>query len=165
MLETATELCGDALEPTAVRKVLAIGRDLLQHPVELLPGVETTLDALADRARLVLITKGDLIHQEAKLAASGLGERFCGVEIVSEKTADAFRRLFARHDVTPARCAMAGDSIRSDVLPALEAGAWAALVPHDIVWFYERAEAPLDHPRFTRLPALADLPGWIDSIC
>src|SRR6516165_2167145 len=58
MLETATELCGDALEPTAVRKVLAIGRDLLQHPVELLPGVETTLDALADRARLVLITKG-----------------------------------------------------------------------------------------------------------
>ena len=59
---------------------------------------------------------------------------------------------------------MAGDSIRSDVLPALEAGAWAALVPHDIVWFYERAEPPTQHPRFTRLQKFTDLPAWIDAI-
>ena len=164
MLETATELAGDALPPSAVRDILAIGRDLLQHPVELLPGVEATLDALSERARLVLVTKGDLLHQEAKLAASGLGERFTGIEIVSDKTADSFRRLFARYAVASNRCAMAGNSIRSDVLPALEAGAWAALVPHDIVWFYERAEPPAQHPRFTRLEKFTDLPAWIDAI-
>jgi putative hydrolase of the HAD superfamily len=105
MLETATELAGDALPPAGVRDILAIGRDLLRHPVELLPGVEATLDALAGRARLVLITKGDLLHQEAKLAASGLGQRFTGIEIVSDKTANSFRRLFARHAVAPERCA------------------------------------------------------------
>jgi putative hydrolase of the HAD superfamily len=164
MLETASELAGDALPPSTVRDILAIGRDLLSHPVELLPGVEAALDALAERARLILVTKGELLHQETKLAASGLGDRFSGVEIVSDKTADSFRRLFARYAVAPARCAMAGDSIRSDVLPALEAGAWAALVPHDIVWFYERAQAPVHHPRFKQLHNLTDLPGWIDAI-
>jgi putative hydrolase of the HAD superfamily len=81
MLETAAELAGDALAPSAVRDILAIGRDLLQHPVEVLPGVEATLDALSERARLVLVTKGDLLHQEAKLAASGLGERFSGIRL------------------------------------------------------------------------------------
>jgi putative hydrolase of the HAD superfamily len=93
MLETATELCGDKLPASAVRDIVAAGRELLTHPVELLPGVEETLDALADRARLVLVTKGELLHQEAKLAASGLGDRFSGVEIVSEKNADTMRRL------------------------------------------------------------------------
>jgi len=86
------------------------------------------------------------------------------IEIVSDKTADSFRRLFARHAVASECCAMAGDSIRSDVLPALEAGAWAALVPHDIVWFYERAVPPAQHPRFTHLQAFTDLPAWIDAI-
>jgi putative hydrolase of the HAD superfamily len=164
MLETAMELCGDKLPASAVHDIVAAGRNLLTHPVELLPGVEETLDALADRGRLVLVTKGDLLHQEAKLAASGLGSRFSGVEIVSDKTADTLRRLFARYDVAAERCAMAGDSVRSDVLPALEAGAWAAFVPHDIVWFHERAEAPVRHPRFKQLATLADLPNWIDAI-
>jgi putative hydrolase of the HAD superfamily len=164
MIETATELCGDALPASAIREILGIGRDLLSHPVDLLPGVEATLNALANRVRLVLVTKGDLLHQEAKLAASGLGDRFFGIEIVSEKTADAFRRLFARYDVAPERCAMAGDSMRSDVLPALEVGAWAGFVPYEIVGFHERADAPVNHPRFKRLETLADLPSWIDTI-
>jgi putative hydrolase of the HAD superfamily len=164
MIETAVELGGDALPAAAVRDILAAGRDLMRHPIELLPGVEAALDALAERARLVLVTKGDLFHQEAKLAASGLGHRFAGVEIVSDKTADAFRRLFERYDVAAAASAMAGDSVRSDILPALSAGAWAAHVPHEVDWVHERADAPNDHPRFKRLARLADLPAWIDSI-
>jgi putative hydrolase of the HAD superfamily len=163
-IETALELCGERLPAAAVRDILATGRDLLMHPVELLPGVEAALDALAARAPLVLVTKGDLLHQETKLAASGLGDRFTGVEIVSDKNAAGFRRLFSRYSVTPERAVMAGDSIRSDIVPALEAGAWAAFVPHDIVWFYERAEAPIDHARFKKLDSLLELPGWIDSI-
>jgi putative hydrolase of the HAD superfamily len=164
MLETASELCGDALPAETVRDILAVGRDLLSRPVELLPGVEAALDALAQRGRLVLVTKGDLFDQEAKLAGSGLGGRFSGLEIVSDKTVDVFRRVFARYGAAPGNCVMAGDSLRSDVLPALEAGAWAALVPYGIVWSHERAGSPVDHPRFTRIERLGDLPAWIDAI-
>lgn len=163
MIETATQLCGDSLPASAIRDILETGRQLHSHPVELLPGVEETLQALADRAQLVLVTKGDLLHQETKLAASGLGERFSGIEIVSDKHAGTFRKLFARHGIDPGQCAMVGDSIRSDILPALEAGAWAGFVPPEIVWHHERADAPLDHARFRKLATLLEVPGWIDG--
>ncbi len=164
MIEAALELGGERLPLSAITDILAAGRALLAHPVELLPGIEDTLDALACRGRLMLVTKGDLLHQEAKLAASGLGSRFHAVEIVSDKKDETFRRLFERYGVAPNRAVMAGDSMRSDVLPALSAGAWAAFIPHDRPWSHEHAEPPLDHPRFQMLPRLADLPGWIDAI-
>jgi putative hydrolase of the HAD superfamily len=164
MIETAADLCGDGLPASALRQILEAGRQLHSHPVELLPGVEEALQALADRAQLVLVTKGDLLHQEAKLAASGLGERFSGIEIVSDKHAGTFERLFVEHNVAAARCVMVGDSIRSDILPALEAGAWAAFVPAEIVWHHERADAPVDHARFKQLASLLDVPDWIDGI-
>jgi len=164
MIETATELCGPGLDAALVARLLAAGRELLAHPVELLGGVAETLEALAERGRLVLVTKGDLLHQEMKLAASGLGERFAGVEIVSDKTADTFTRLFARHGVAPEAAVMAGDSMRSDVRPALAAGAWAAFVPQPGGWAHEAGEEPAGHPRYRRLANLAELPGWIDAI-
>jgi putative hydrolase of the HAD superfamily len=163
MIEAAIELCGDALPQGAIPEILAAGRELLAHPVELLPGIAATLDALADRAPLVLVTKGDLLHQESKLAASGLGDRFAGIEIVSDKKPETFARVFARHGVSAERAVMAGDSMRSDVLPALAAGAWAAFVPHALVWSHECAEAPA-HERFRILASLTELPGWIDEI-
>jgi putative hydrolase of the HAD superfamily len=164
MIETALELGGEDLPLSAISEILAAGRQLLSHPVELFEGIEDTLKALAERGRLVLVTKGDLLHQEAKLAASGLGQRFSGIEIVSDKTPDTFRRLFARYGVEPGRAVMAGDSMRSDILPALEAGAWAAFVPQQDGWSHERAEAPSDHRRFRQLSSLAELPGWLDMI-
>ncbi len=164
MVETALELAGDRLTPRTIADILAAGRELLAHPVELLPGVEKALDVLGAHARLVLVTKGDLLHQETKLAASGLGDRFSGVEIVSDKNADTFHRLFARHGVPPERAVMAGDSLRSDVLPALAAGAFAAHVPHDRVWTHEHADEPASHPRYRRLPHLTHLGDWIAAI-
>jgi len=164
MLETASELAGDDLPATTVRKILALGGDLLAHPIELLPGVEEALDRLARRARLVLITKGDLHHQEVKLAASGLGDRFGGVEIVSDKRAETYRRIFQRYGTAPEDAMMAGNSMRSDVLPALEAGAWAAFVPFELVWAHEAAEAPAGHPRFKELSSLAELDDWVLTI-
>jgi putative hydrolase of the HAD superfamily len=163
MIEAAIEICGDTLPRDAIPEILAAGRGLLAHPVELLPGIEDTLEALADRAPLVLVTKGDLLHQESKLAASGLGDRFAGIEIVSDKKPETFARVFARHGVPAERALMAGDSMRSDVLPALAAGAWAAFVPHELVWSHESADAP-EHPRFRVLATLSELPGWIDAI-
>ncbi len=164
MIETALELGGERLPSGVIADLLAAGRRLLAHPVELLHGIETTLDALADRGRLVLVTKGDLLHQEAKLAASGLGDRFSGIEIVSDKTVDTFARLFDRYGVRPEQAVMAGDSMRSDVLPALAAGAWAAFVPQPLAWTHEAAPLPSGHDRFRQLSGLGDLPAWIDTI-
>ena len=164
MIETAVELAGESLSRDLVASILKAGQELLAHPVELFDGVEDTLEALAARGRLVLVTKGDLLHQEAKLAASGLGDRFSGIEIVSDKNAGTFRRLFAQYGVASDRAVMAGDSMRSDVLPALEAGAWAAYIPQEGAWSHEAAAAPETHSRFRQLSALAELPGWIDAI-
>ncbi|MBU3079141.1 HAD family hydrolase [Sphingomonas quercus] len=164
MLETALELAGDDLPAAVTAEILAAGREMMRHPVEPLDGVPEALAALAGRGRLVLVTKGDLFHQEAKLAASGLGEHFSGVEIVSEKHADLYARIFARHGVRPERAVMAGNSVKSDVLPALEAGGHAALVPYPLVWAHEAAAPPHAHPRFRELPSLRDLAGWIDEL-
>ena len=161
MIEAALELGGPGLPAETVSEILRVGRALLAHPVELLPGVEA---ALGRRARLVLVTKGDLLHQETKLAASGLGSRFAGVEIVSDKTPQTYAGIFAAHGVAPDRALMAGDSLRSDVLPALAAGAWAVHVPHGLAWSHEAAAEPEGHPRYRRLDSLSDLPDWIGML-
>lgn len=164
ILETASELAGNELPAATVGQILALGREMLAHPIELLPGVEEALRTLSERARLVLITKGDLHHQEAKLAASGLGAYFTGVEIVSDKRADTYRRIFTRYGADPAEAVMAGNSMRSDILPALEAGGWAAFIPFELVWAHEAAEAPVGNPCYTELVSLADLDEWVASI-
>jgi putative hydrolase of the HAD superfamily len=161
MLETALEIAGDALPARMTREILDIGRELMRHPIEPLPGVKEALPLLAQRARAVLVTKGDLFHQEAKLAASGLGDHFAGVEIVSEKTPEVYAKVFARYGAAPERAVMVGNSLRSDVWPALAAGAWAVHIPSDFEWARERADAPVDEPRFARLSRFADLPDWL----
>ena len=164
MIETAMELTGGDPPGRMIADILAAGREMLQEPVEPLPGVEDALAELAERYRLVLITKGDLLHQEQKLAASGLGDLFIGVEIVSEKDAYTYERVFARHGTGAAEAVMAGNSLRSDVLPALDAGAYAAHIPYEITWAHELAEAPVDHPRFAELPNISALPAWVRSL-
>jgi putative hydrolase of the HAD superfamily len=164
MLETALEVTEGRAPSSVLGEILASGREMMRHPVEPLPGVHDALEALSQRAKLVLVTKGDLFHQESKLAASGLGDFFHGVEIVSEKTPDTYRRVFDRHGAGPEQAVMAGNSVKSDVLPALEAGAWAALIPYPLVWAHEAADAPADHPRYRELAALGDLAGWVEEI-
>ena len=164
MIETAVELAGESLPRALVADILAAGRTLLAHPVELFDEVEATLDALRRIGRLVLVTKGDLLHQESKLAASGLGELFGGIEIVSDKTADTFTRIFDRYAVAPDEAVMAGDSLRSDIHPALDAGAWAAYIPQQGAWSHEMAAVPDAHPRFALLERLGDLPDWIAGL-
>ena len=161
MIETAMELCDGGAPPEVVREILAAGREMLAHPVETLPGVDETIAELSDRYRLILITKGDLLDQERKLAASGLGERFAAVEIVSEKDRATYDRVFSRHGTGPAEAVMAGNSMKSDVLPAIEAGAWAAHIPYHVTWAHELADAPAGHPRYGALEGISDLPRWI----
>ena len=161
MIETAMELTGGEAPASVVREILAAGREMLAHPVETLPGVDEALAALSERYRLVLITKGDLLDQERKLAASGLGDLFAAVEIVSEKDSGTYDRIFNRHGTGADEAVMAGNSMKSDVLPALAAGAFAVHIPYVITWAHELADAPEDHARFGALDRIADLPGWI----
>jgi len=164
MLETALEVSENKVSSKTIRELLQAGREMMTHPIEPLPGVEDALKELSDRYRLILITKGDLFHQESKLAASGLGSHFSGVEIVSEKTPEVYTRAFARHGASADAAMMAGNSVKSDILPMLKAGGYAALIPYPLVWEHERAEKPTDHPRFRELATLGDLPAWLDEI-
>jgi putative hydrolase of the HAD superfamily len=164
MIETAMDLTDSQVSIGVIRQILAAGREMLSEPVEPLPGVEKALAQLAERYRLVLITKGDLLHQEQKLAASGLGDLFAAVEIVSEKDADTYRRVFARHGTGPEQAVMAGNSVKSDIIPALDAGAWAALIPYPLVWAHEAATAPREHGRYVELGSIAELPAWVDTL-
>jgi putative hydrolase of the HAD superfamily len=163
MIETAMELTGGEAPASVVREILAAGREMLAHPVETLSGVDEALAALSERYRLVLITKGDLLDQERKLAASGLGDLFAAVEIVSEKDRGTYDRIFARHGTGADEAVMAGNSMKSDVLPALEAGAFAVHIPYVITWAHELADAPENHARFGALESIADLPRWIEQ--
>jgi putative hydrolase of the HAD superfamily len=164
MIETAMEVTEHRAPGRLIADILAAGREMLSHPVEPLPGVAEALADLSDGYRLVLITKGDLLHQEQKLAASGLGDLFAAVEIVSEKDARTYETVFARHGTGAARAAMCGNSLRSDVLPALEAGCYAAHVPYPITWAHEMADTPDGHPRFAELASIADLPAWVRGL-
>lgn len=164
MIETALEIVGERLTAATTRAILEIGRDLMRHPIDLLDGVAEALAPLAKRGKLVLVTKGDLFHQEMKLAASGLGDCFSGIEIVSEKNVEAYRKIFRRYRAAPESAVMAGNSLRSDIWPALEAGGWAVHIPHEYEWARERADDPDGHPKFSRLASLRELPAWVDRV-
>ena len=166
MIETAIEVTDQRVPAGVISELLAAGQEMLRHPIELLPHAQDAIAALAPTHTLVLITKGDLLDQERKLAQSGLGEMFDAIEIVSDKTAPVYARIFTRHGDGPEAALMVGNSMRSDVIPPILAGGWGVHVPHGLEWELERAEPPLVHPRFRALPHLGMLPdlvGWLDG--
>jgi putative hydrolase of the HAD superfamily len=161
MIETAVEVTEGRVPATVIADLIALGRQLLEHPMELLPHARATVTALSAEFRLVLITKGDLLHQERKLAQSGLGDLFHGVEIVSDKTEATYNAAFARHGTGADQAMMVGNSLKSDVIPALRAGAWGVHVPQDLEWAFEAALAPTDHARFHVVKDLGQLPELV----
>jgi len=164
MIETAVEVTEGRVPADIIGEILAAGREMLRHPVETLPHVRETLERLAGAYRLVLITKGDLFDQERKLAQSGLGELFDAVEIVSDKRADTYARIFARHGDGPERAMMVGNSLKSDVAPAIEAGSWGIYVPHELTWVLERIAPPDTHPRYRQIEHLGLLEDVIEGL-
>jgi putative hydrolase of the HAD superfamily len=129
----------------------------LSHPIELLPDACAAVTALSKTHRIILITKGDLMDQDRKLAQSGLGDMFHAVEVVSDKTAATYVRAFTRHGTGAAQAMMVGNSLKSDVLPAIDAGAWGVHVPSGIPWALDAADPPVGHPRYRELPGLGAL--------
>lgn len=164
MMETAMDVTSDRVPASVLRQIMEAGREMLSHPVHLLPQVEKTVKGLSLDYKIVLITKGDLFDQERKLAQSGLGDYFDAVEIVSEKETDTYRTVFSRHGNGAARSVMVGNSLKSDIVPAIRAGSWGIYVPHDVTWELEYAEAPTDADRFRTVPNLADAAEFIRSL-
>lgn len=164
MIETAIEVTEGRVPATVIAEILAAGRDMLAHPIELLPHAEAAVRAMAGAHRVMLITKGDLLDQERKLAQSGLGDLFDAVEIVSDKTPETYARIFARHGAAPDQAMMIGNSLKSDVLPVLAVGGWGVHVPHGLTWALEHADPPEGHPRFRTLDHLGALPDLVESL-
>ena len=164
MIETAIEVTEGKVPAEVIAQILDAGRDMLSHPIELLPGVEETLDRLQNVYKLILITKGDLLDQERKLAQSGLRGRFDAIEIVSDKKPDIYDEIFSRHGTGADQGLMAGNSLKSDVLPMIAAGGWGVHVPHALTWAYERVDTPVEDRRFATIEHLTVLPDHLREL-
>ena len=161
MIETAIELSDGAVPATEIQRILDLGKGLMAHPVELLPHAATTVRTLAATGTpLVLITKGDLFHQETKIAASGLAECFWKIEVVAEKDPATYARIFDRHGIDPASFVMVGNSLKSDILPVLDLGGRGVHVPYEITWAMEHAIAA-EHHDYEIIADLSELPALL----
>ncbi len=164
MIETALEVTEHRVSGRIIGELIAAGQDMLAHPIELLPHAREVLEDLRGHYPLFVITKGDLMDQERKIAQSGLGEMFDGVEIVSDKSPAAYHEIFRRRGIPSGSAMMVGNSLRSDVLPVLRLGGWGIHVPHDLTWALEHEPEPTAAPRFRKIDDLGQLSHLIAGI-
>lgn len=164
MIETAIEASRGTISAAAIQQLLEWGKEMHNHPVELLPGVQETIEDLAGRYQLVLITKGDLFHQESKIAESGLADRFDHIEIISEKSPQQYLRVLERCRTTPAEFLMAGNSLRSDVLPVIDIGASGVHIPYGITWGHETVDRSQIQASWYHLDTFAELPSLLSHL-
>jgi putative hydrolase of the HAD superfamily len=165
MIETAIELTEGRIPAADLEVILGWGKRMLMEPTELLEGVEDALRELGQRYDLLLITKGDLFDQESKLARSGLGELFIGVEILSDKSAAAYRRILARRGIKVDEFVMVGNSLRSDVVPVLEVGARAVHIPYHVTWRHEHVpEEKMPPSGWYRLEKISELSALLATL-
>ncbi|HTP10811.1 MAG TPA: HAD family hydrolase [Anaerolineae bacterium] len=165
MIEAALELSQRQITGHEVQRVLDLAKQMLRTDVELIEGVADVVAQLAQTYPLILITKGDLAHQEAKIEQSGLKAYFRSIEIVSDKTPQSYAALLARHHIEPLRFLMIGNSLRSDVLPVLEIGGQAVHVPYAITWAHEQVDVPSDQQgRYHELEHIGQLPTLVEQL-
>lgn len=164
MIETALEVTGGDVPQSVISELIAAGKEMLAHPIELLPHAREAVETAKCFGRVLVVTKGDLLDQERKVAQSGLGDMFDGVEIVSDKVPGVYTRIFNTYGDGPAQGLMIGNSMKSDVRPMIDAGGWGVFVPHDLTWDIEHAEPPLDHPRYRALQDLSGLPDLLTEL-
>jgi putative hydrolase of the HAD superfamily len=162
LIETAIELTGGAISGAALRTITDLARNMITEQVELFEGVREVLAALSATHPLMLITKGDLLHQRSKLDRSGLSACFRSVEVVSHKTMDVYAAILARHGIAPGRFLMVGNSLRSDILPVIEAGGRAVHIPAALSWSHEHAELPPEvRSRVVEIASIHDVPAVV----
>lgn len=157
MVETALRITDNTLNVSILEKIIENGKEILQKPIELLDGVEETLQALSEKYRIVVATKGDLLDQERKLKKSGIEHYFHHIEIMSEKKTPDYEKLINHLDIKPDEFLMIGNSIKSDVLPVLEIGAYGVHVPYHTTWAYEKVDHNIDSPNFRKVDSIKEI--------
>ncbi|MFT3830691.1 MAG: HAD family hydrolase [Opitutaceae bacterium] len=163
-IETAIDLSGGRIPAEELRALVQGAKDMLAHPVELLDGAAETIAALAADFRLIVITKGDLRHQERKFERSGLAAHIAHCDVVAEKDVATYTRVLARHQIAAENFLMVGNSLRSDILPILALGGHGVHIPYPLIWAHENVPAPTDNPRFHAAASLRALPALIARV-
>lgn len=164
LIETAIQVTDRQIKAGDILRIMEIGKKMLDEKVDLFDHVEPTLRHLSESYPLMLITKGDLLHQRNKLDRSGLGSFFTHVEVVADKTREIYAGILAEHHIDPDRFLMIGNSMRSDILPVLELGAHAVYVPSKLQWFHEHRDLPEELAgNFVELEHLGQVEEWIQQ--
>jgi putative hydrolase of the HAD superfamily len=166
MVETAITITDGRISAADIHRLIEVGKGVLQHPVELLPGVREAVATVAEQHAVVLITKGDLFHQEKKVAQSGMADLFRRIEIVSEKDAGTYRRVLAEFALEPAQFAMVGNSLRSDIEPVVRLGGWGVHMPYHVTWEHEMENGlgEADAPHMLTIDAPVAIPSAIAQL-
>jgi len=165
MIETAIEMTRARISAADLHRIIVMAKQMLCQPVELLPDVRAAVEAVAARHPVVLITKGDLFHQEAKVRMSGLADLFGRIEIVSEKDIPTYTRLLSEFGLAAEHFVMIGNSLRSDIAPVLALGGWGIHIPYHLTWEHEQvADMDTAHPRFQQVEHAAMLAQAIARI-
>jgi len=157
MIDSALELTNHQISGQGIQKIIDIGRDLLQKPVELLPNVEEVLQQLKGKYKLVVATKGDLKDQHRKLHDSGIGHYFHHIEVMSDKKELDYEKMLGRLDIKPEDFIMIGNSLKSDVLPVLNIGGHGYHVAYHTTWEYEKIDFEIEHDNFKSLEKISDV--------
>ena len=157
MIETALTVSDKTIRLEHIEKILDLGKNLLNEPIDLLEGVEEVLDTLKGKYRLVVATKGDLLDQERKLKKSGLSHYFHHIEIMSEKDDANYRKLIKHLDVLPENLLMVGNSLKSDILPVLNVGGYAVHVPYHTTWIHEQIDHTIENDNFRSVENIREI--------
>lgn len=163
MIEAAITFTDERISSRDIHRIVELGKAVLDHPVELLPGIVDAVRAVASRHRIVLITKGDLFHQESKVARSALADLFHRIEIVSEKDPPTYARVIAECGTVPARFVMVGNSLRSDIAPVVALGGWGVHVPYHVTWAHETDVPAHDAGHVIEASGAAAIPGAVEA--
>lgn len=164
MVETAIEISRRQVHADEIHEIVMMGRAMLDAPLDLLDGVLPTLEALSRHYRLFMITKGDLLDQSNRIEKSGLAQRFDHIQIVSRKTPETYRRIFAAQGVAPNQAVMIGNSIPSDIAPVLEIGGYAVHIPYAMTADFERHADLPRHERFRQLTRIDEISALLRTL-
>lgn len=165
LIETAIIISAGKITGADILNLISLGKNALDAEIQLLEHVEPTLNELSARYPLMLITKGELLHQEKKISRSGLRDFFSRIEIVSEKTVETYRTILTKNRIEASRFLMVGDSLRSDIQPVIETGGYAVHIPSHFVWKHENSTIVDEtHSRFHRLEHIGMLPSLLEVL-
>lgn len=159
LIETALRISENNIPQQSISKILDLGKQLLNKPIELIDGVEDTLKYLKNKNyKLIVATKGDLLDQERKLKNSNLENYFHHIEVMSDKKEDNYKSLLKHLDIKPSEFLMIGNSMRSDIMPVTNIGAKAIYVPFYTTWIHEKVNNNLfDQSKIIQIKSLYEL--------